>query len=332
MKFVRALDPDTARELRRLHQESSSRRVRWRAHAVLLSAKGYSIDQIADIYETDRDAVSRSLDRWLERGFAGLEDEPRSGRPAKIPPDQHDQIVAIALEEPRQLKRGLALITEQFGITLSLESLRRLLRAQHYRYKRIRTSLRQKRNRAAFEQAQRDLRDLERQEEAGQIALYYFDQCGFALRPVVPYAWQPVGQRLEVQHTGGKALNVLGLLKRDMTFVPYVTETRVTTETVVACLDHFASTISKKTVVVIDNAPMHRSGAFQARMAQWEAMGLSFYFLPSYSPELNLIELLWKQIKYYWMPLSAYLSWEALGQALEEILVGIGSKYRITFA
>ncbi|MGI9176072.1 MAG: hypothetical protein ACR2GR_12235 [Rhodothermales bacterium] len=47
---------------------------------------------------------------------------------------------------------------------------------------------------------------------------------------------------------------------------------------------------------------------------------------------MNLIEHLWWKIKYLWMPLEAYASFKALQQAVEEILVGVGTEYRITFS
>ena len=57
-------------------------RVRQRAHAILLSAKDYRIDQLVDIFEVDRDTITRWLDRWDEDRFDGLEDAPRSFAPA----------------------------------------------------------------------------------------------------------------------------------------------------------------------------------------------------------------------------------------------------------
>ncbi len=54
-------------------------------------------------------------------------------------------------------------------------------------------------------------------------------------------------------------------------------------------------------------------------------------FLPSYSPELNLIEMLWKKIKYEWLPMDIYGSFKTMSEGLFEVLKGIGSKYRITF-
>ena len=55
-------------------------------------------------------------------------------------------------------------------------------------------------------------------------------------------------------------------------------------------------------------------------------------FLPPYSPELNLIEILWRKIKYEWLPLDAYQDFKTLPASLFDVLKRIGSKYRITFA
>jgi len=108
-------------------------------------------------------------------------------------------------------------------------------------------------------------------------------------------------------------------------------EGSVTTDIVIGCFDLFSETITKKTVVIIDNAPIHTSQAFHKKMPSWKKKGLSLYFLPGYSPELNLIEILWRFIKYWWLPLSAYLNFTALVKAVENILVNVGTKYKIDF-
>lgn len=83
--------------------------------------------------------------------------------------------------------------------------------------------------------------------------------------------------------------------------------------------------------MVIDNAPMHTSDAFEECIERWEAKGLFVYRLPAYSPELNLIEMLWRFMKYFWLPCSAYTSFAALVQAVEEILRKIGDEFVIHF-
>ena len=158
MKFIATLDDETQNRLRLLMHSSENARVRQRAHAILLSSKRYPIDQIADIFEVDRDTVSRWLDNWNARLFEGLSDGPRPGRPRTLNPEQEDRARAIALETPRQIKLGLARIEEAFSVERSLGWLRGLLREGHLRYKRIRASLRRKRDEVAFRQAQQELR------------------------------------------------------------------------------------------------------------------------------------------------------------------------------
>ena len=101
---------------------------------------------------------------------------------------------------------------------------------------------------------------------------------------------------------------------------------------VIACFDRFCAQIAKETVVIVDNASTHTSHAFRARLADWADKGLIIKYLPTYSPELNIIEILWRFIKYEWLPLSAYQNYKQLKQELQNVLESIGSKYLISFA
>jgi transposase len=53
---------------------------------------------------------------------------------------------------------------------------------------------------------------------------------------------------------------------------------------------------------------------------------------PTYSPQLNLIEILWRFIKYQWLEAKAYLSWQNLTHDVEQILKYYGDRYVINFA
>ena len=54
----------------------------------------------------------------------------------------------------------------------------------------MRKSLKKLRDPDAFARCQRELEALQNLEDHGCIALYYFDEAGFALDPTMPYAWQ----------------------------------------------------------------------------------------------------------------------------------------------
>src|SRR5947207_13558057 len=57
--------------------------------------------------------------------------------------------------------------------------------------------------------------------------------------------------------------------------------------------NRYSETIPKKAYVLLDNAPMHRAKAFVRHIPRWVKKGLIIKYLPPYSPELNLIEILW---------------------------------------
>ena len=132
----------------------------------------------------------------------------------------------------------------------------------------------------------------------------------------VPYAWQAKGETTLLNSTRSKHkhLNVLGLLRRNGDFASYVVEGSVDSNTVVAMLDDFIGSLNptRKTVIVLDNAPTHSSETFEAKRAQWQAQGVEVNHLSSYSPELNLIERLWQELKYRWLPFDSYLSFQNL--------------------
>jgi len=163
--------------------------------------------------------------------------------------------------------------------------------------------------------------------------VFYFDEAGFNLTPVVPYAWQECGQTRPLPSASSPRINVLGFLnKANQSFFHSVIG-RVSSAEVIAAFDAFAAQGSSDTLrlVVLDNAPIHCSQAFQDCIDRWLAQGLVVHFLPAYSPELNLIEIVWRKIKYEWLPLNAYDSFDTLKKSLAEVLSLVGSKYRITF-
>jgi len=173
---------------------------------------------------------------------------------------------------------------------------------------------------------------LRRQHEAGEIDLRFLDEVGFTLQPVVPYAWQAPGSTIELPANGGERLSVIGLLSYDNRFESYLFDGYVNSDLVIASIDAFVATIEMPTVIVLDNGSMHTAKAVQQKMPEWEDKGLRLKFLPKYAPELNIIEILWKHIKYYWLPFDAYDSYKKLKRSVSHLLKQVGSKYQISFA
>lgn len=124
---------------------------------------------------------------------------------------------------------------------------------------------------------------------------------------------------------------MLGFYSTDNRFGSFCSECNIDSATVVRCSDEFAETIIRKTVVITDNSSIHHSDEFEENILKWKKKKLFIKYLPQYSPELNLIEILWRFIKHHWLSFSAYLSFENLVNSVENILRNIGSEYRIIF-
>lgn len=333
LKYVVGLSQAELITLRYMHEYHPSRRVRMRAFAILLSHEGYPIQQIASILKTRRQTVSCWIDAWEQEGLAGLYDEPRSGHPLILDEGDEEFIQSCIQEEPRSSKRVLALLEEKRGKRVSEATVKRAIKTAKLKWKRVRKSLEHKRDEQKFQRAKERIAGLEMRRLQGEVGLFYFDGSGFSLAPVVPYAWQPTGEYVHVPActTTRCRLNVLAFMDKDNALIPFSVNGRVDGETVAACFESFSKDLTKKTFVILDNAPVHKSRAFLSNLPRWAKRGLIVKFLPAYSPELNLIEILWKKIKYDWLPFSAYLSFHKLQEAVENILKNFGSSYVINF-
>jgi len=332
MRYVQPLTLEQRDLLEKTMRTDASFRARTRAHSLLLSAQGQTITEIAQTYQVHRVTVSSWITNWEALGVQGLYDQPRSGRPSKLTPEERELAKQYLKEEPRSLKAVVDRLEKKTQKRISLSALKRLAKKAGLRWKRVRKSLKSFRDPAAFERCKRELEALQKQEDQGKIDLYYFDEAGFALNPSIPYAWQASRDIIEVPaHKYGR-INVLGFMNRRNDLHPYLFEQSVHTGVVIGCFDDFCTTLTKKTVVAVDNASVHRSEEFEARIPYWKKQGLIVKYLLPYSPELNLIEILWRRMKYSWLPFSAYDTLNALIEALENILRDVGSEYQITFA
>ena len=79
-----------------------------RAHAVLLSAQGLCIEELAALLGAERDAVGRWLRRWEKGGVAALADRPRSGRPRALKGAQERELLEAAQANPASPRAELA--------------------------------------------------------------------------------------------------------------------------------------------------------------------------------------------------------------------------------
>lgn len=149
---------------------------------------------------------------------------------------------------------------------------------------------------------------------------------------MIARAWQFDGEEIRILPEKGKRLSVFGLLNLSCEGRFWTTAETIKSEFVIECLEQWIREKDEKpTVLVLDNARIHRSKPMREKMVQWEEKGFFIFHLPTYSPHLNIIEILWRKMKYQWLKPEDYLSFESLTTAIKKILSNLGAEYKINF-
>jgi transposase len=161
--------------------------------------------------------------------------------------------------------------------------------------------------------------------------LYYLDETGFCLVPSVPYRWQDVGEYLTIKSCRSWRLNVLGIMNRNNHLETYMSSQSINSNVVIACIDAFFPKVDKPTVIVVDQSSIHPSDIILDKIEEWKEHGITIFKFPPYSPQLNLIEIFWRFIKYKWIEIDAYKNWQTFVASVEEILREFGKNYVINF-
>jgi len=166
--------------------------------------------------------------------------------------------------------------------------------------------------------------------EQGAIDIFYGDESGVSLVPNVPYAWQFRDEVVSLPSERGGYLNCFALLSRCNRCFTRTTQGKVTADWIAEQIEAFSQTLRRLSVIVLDNASVHKK-AVKEHGAAWEERGVFVWFLPTYSPHLNIVEILWKKLKYEWLQVRDYQDKDTLHRAVGNRLAQVGTSLRIAF-
>ncbi len=126
---------------------------------------------------------------------------------------------------------------------------------------------------------------------------------------------------MKYEYPQGRRVNALATYEpfapvAQLEAVPF--ERTLTSDDLLAYLRERLPAASAPRVVVLDNAGIHTSKAVRAARPGLARQGIYLYYLPAYSPELNRIEAVFKQVKHHEMPVRSYTSKAELRQAVED--------------
>lgn len=173
---------------------------------------------------------------------------------------------------------------------------------------------------------------LETMSECGWIDLYYGDESRVSLQPCVPYAWQFKEEEVFMPSDKGAGLNCFALLSRANACRFETTTKNIDARFIIEQLERLSFDLERQTVVVLDNAPAHVAKRVQECREFWQQRGLFIFYLPPYSPHLNIAEALWRKLKYQWLRPHDYLDTQTLFYQVRQALAAVGTLLHINFA
>lgn len=168
-------------------------------------------------------------------------------------------------------------------------------------YKRIRKSLRYKRNEIRYKKVKAELEEFKKLADKEIIRLMYLDESGFSGDLPVNYSWIKKGQQKHIPKINKPSVkaNILGLLDYKEDEMTYSTTPNKMDSEVFIGLFNITKPKSKVPVyIVLDNNTIHTSKLTKKKRIEWEKENIFFYFITPNSPELNLIEGKWRILKH----------------------------------
>lgn len=183
-----------------------------------------------------------------------------------------------------------------------------------------------------YEYKKEKLQELEKLDSKDEIDLYYADESHVCTSGYVPYGWQFDDEDVFVPSEKTARLNIFGMISRNNKYEGFTTRESINADKVIEFLDQISWRIRKKTFVVLDNATVHRNAKIKMLRSVWESRGLFLFYLPPYSPQLNLAETLWRILKGKWIRPMDYKTTDSLFYSTNRALAAVGHSLFVNYS
>ncbi len=316
------LTPSEIKALREEHRQMSYRTDAYRINAIILLGTGWTQIQVSEALLLDERTIRRYVKAYREGGIPGLLEVRFQGSQCHLTSkqirrlDEHlENNLYTHVRDVRQY------IESTFSVTYSISGITQLLKRMGFVYKKPK-HVPGKADRQAQEAFVAQYKDLKEHKQPDD-PIYFMDAVHPQHNSVPAYGWIKKGQEAELKsNCGRQRLNINGVI--DV----------ATFKTVVRFDDtiNADSTINqfrqverknrkaKKIYIIADNARYYRSKIVKEFL---ESSRIKVIFLPPYSPNLNLIERLWKYFRKVVMNNQYYQTLAEFTEAAESFFTNI---------
>jgi transposase len=298
---------------------AASRKEAERIRAIIGLLLGGSREFIAAQFFVNDRTVQNWIAAFNQRGVDGLLDEPKSGRPRKIPPALAERCVEV-LTNPDQADvthwTGVKFhgwLRDELEVDVGYSTVVRFLHEQNYTW----TVPQPWPDRQDEELRAQFLEKLRELAADSDIELWYSDEMGVEGDPRPRRRWSPKGSKEKVTKNGDHLrINVAGVIAPRTGQFYGLEFSHMDSEIFQVFLDYANKDLQferKRQIFICDNASWHKRKSLN--WGRFEPV-----YLPPYSPDFNPIEKLWLVIKGEWFADFVAKDYEQLSLRLDEAL------------
>lgn len=319
--------------LQRLHQAYLGADIRLirRIHALLYIADNKPVEEVAKLLNLGEQTVRDHIHAFLLKGLSSLVYKRPSGRPPKLTKTQRKELAELIDAGPEKAGYDCGcwtavliqdLIEQRFGVVYHPHYIAELLKKMGFSFQKGRFESDYLSEVARAEWMEKMWPKILCLAKKKHAMILFGDEASFAQWGSLSYTWARKGKQPTVKTSGKrKAYKVFGLIDYFTGRLFYKGQTgRFNSDGYADFLLEVMSQTKQHLILIQDGAKYHTSKAMRKFFAKY-ANRLTMFQLPSYSPDFNPIEFLWKKVKKQATHLRYFPEFTKLTEKVEDALL-----------
>lgn len=282
--------------LRQAHKSEHYKRSAYKINVVILLGNGWTLEEVKDALLLDEETLRSYVKKYQEGGLPALLKVEFKGSEPQL---SGAEVEKLCCELNKQIflttQSVIDYVKKKFGITYSQSGMRDLLHRLNYEYKKpklIPGNPDHEAQEIFAEQYEEFML-----KKPNNVEVLFADAVHPQHNTMAAYGWIKRGEKRKIQtNSGRERLNLHGAMNAETLEVTVIESESIDDDSTIQLLEILEKKypLSAAIFVILDNAKYHYSRKVRRFL---ESSKIQLVFLPSYSPNLNLIERLWKFFK-----------------------------------
>ena len=279
----------------------------YRFRAIELRKKKWKVNEIAESFGLHRSSISRWFTQHKRGGEEALKTKKAKGARPKLEKKEVEKIIScirkpattFGFESPLwDCKKIQQLIKKECKTQIHVSNVWRMLISWNFTPQIPTKNALEENEEEVKKWLEKEWPKIKAHARRWRAIIYFLDECGVSLIPVMGKTWAPKGETPVIKVTGHKGgICVTSAVSPVGRMVFRIEKEKVSGLVHIEFLKQMIKNHPQRKIIVIeDKAPAHIAGIVKGFVKENEKK-FAMYFLPSYAPKLNPDEQTWKYLK-----------------------------------